>query len=133
MAAEKKGTVRKAATKPSTNGTSSNGKLNAKKPSRHQDVASGDPPTPVRGVNKLSNLISPEPSFYQTVERNFERAAAAVDYPRGILDQIKVCNSVYMVRFPSVSATISRSSPAGACSTRTIAFRPRVVSATPSM
>jgi glutamate dehydrogenase (NAD(P)+) len=100
MAAEKKGTVRKAATKPSTNGTSSNGKPMTKKPSSHQDVASGDPPTPVRGVNKLSNVISPEPSFYQTVERNFERAAAAVDYPRGILDQIKVCNSVYMVRFP---------------------------------
>ncbi|MEO5930555.1 MAG: Glu/Leu/Phe/Val dehydrogenase dimerization domain-containing protein, partial [Candidatus Kapaibacterium sp.] len=45
-------------------------------------------------------MISPEPSFYQTVEHNFEKAAVAVDYPRGILDQIKVCNSVYMVRFP---------------------------------
>ncbi len=56
--------------------------------------------SPVRGVNRLSKLISPEPSFYQTVEQNFERAAACVSYPRGILDQIKVCNSIIMVRFP---------------------------------
>ncbi len=52
------------------------------------------------GVVRLSNVISSEPSFYRTVERNFERAAVAVNYPRGILDQIRVCNSVYMVRFP---------------------------------
>lgn len=55
---------------------------------------------PVKGVNKLSNVISAEPSFYRTVERNFERAAAATNHPQGLLDQIKVCNSVYMVRFP---------------------------------
>lgn len=98
MASAKKGTVRRSATKTSVNG---NGKTTAKKkPSRYTAVATGDPETPVRGVNKLTNMISPEPSFYQTVERNFERAAMAIDYPRGILDQIKVCNSVYMVRFP---------------------------------
>lgn len=56
--------------------------------------------SPIRGVNRLSKLISPEPSFYQTVEQNFERAAACVSYRRGILDQIKVCNSIIMVRFP---------------------------------
>lgn len=49
---------------------------------------------------KKTQTVAAEPTFYQTVERNFERAAAAVDYPRGLLDQIKVCNSVYMVRFP---------------------------------
>ena len=54
----------------------------------------------MRGITKLTNVISAEPSFYQTVERNFERAAAATNYPRGILDQIRVPNSVYMVRFP---------------------------------
>jgi glutamate dehydrogenase (NAD(P)+) len=55
---------------------------------------------PINKVARIENFISAEPSFYQTVERNFERAAAAVSYPRGILDQIRVCNSVYMVRFP---------------------------------
>ncbi|MBS1911283.1 MAG: Glu/Leu/Phe/Val dehydrogenase [Bacteroidetes bacterium] len=45
-------------------------------------------------------VVAAEPTFYETVESNFERAAACVDYPRGLLDQIKVCNSVYMVRFP---------------------------------
>lgn len=39
-------------------------------------------------------------SFNETVERNFIRAAATTDYSQGLLDQIRVCNSVYMVRFP---------------------------------
>lgn len=49
---------------------------------------------------KLNTLISSEPSFYQTVERYFDRAATFADHPAGILDQIRACNSVYMVRFP---------------------------------
>ena len=49
---------------------------------------------------KLNTLISSEPSFYQTVERYFDRAAAFADFPAGILDQIRATNSVYMVRFP---------------------------------
>jgi glutamate dehydrogenase (NAD(P)+) len=40
------------------------------------------------------------PSFYQTVNLHFERAAALTDYPRGLLDQIKACNSVYAFKFP---------------------------------
>lgn len=51
-------------------------------------------------IGALSHLISEEPSFYQTVEKNFSKAAAATDYPKGLLDQIRVCNAVYMVRFP---------------------------------
>lgn len=39
-------------------------------------------------------------SFFETVNRYFEKAAALVDYPRGLLDQIKACNSVYAFQFP---------------------------------
>jgi glutamate dehydrogenase (NAD(P)+) len=41
-----------------------------------------------------------EPSFSETVNLYFERAAALTDYPRGLLDQIKACNSVYAFQFP---------------------------------
>jgi glutamate dehydrogenase (NAD(P)+) len=41
-----------------------------------------------------------EPSFFETVNLYFERAAALTDYPRGLLDQIKACNSVYAFQFP---------------------------------
>ena len=40
------------------------------------------------------------PSFFDTVNTYFEKAAALTDYPRGLLDQIKVCNSVYAFQFP---------------------------------
>jgi glutamate dehydrogenase (NAD(P)+) len=40
------------------------------------------------------------PSFFETVNLYFERAAALTDFPRGLLDQIKACNSVYAVQFP---------------------------------
>jgi glutamate dehydrogenase (NAD(P)+) len=40
------------------------------------------------------------PSFFETVNSYFEKAAALTEYPRGLLDQIKVCNSVYAVQFP---------------------------------
>jgi glutamate dehydrogenase (NAD(P)+) len=41
-----------------------------------------------------------EPSFFETVNLYFERAAALTEYPRGLLDQIKACNSVYAFQFP---------------------------------
>jgi glutamate dehydrogenase (NAD(P)+) len=40
------------------------------------------------------------PSFFETVNIYFEKAAALCDYPRGLLDQIKVPNAVYAVQFP---------------------------------
>jgi glutamate dehydrogenase (NAD(P)+) len=40
------------------------------------------------------------PSFFDTVNIYFERAAALTEYPRGLLDQIKICNSVYSFSFP---------------------------------
>jgi glutamate dehydrogenase (NAD(P)+) len=38
--------------------------------------------------------------FLDTVNQNFDAAASFLDYPPGLLDQIKVCNSVYKFRFP---------------------------------
>ena len=40
------------------------------------------------------------PSFFETVNLYFEQAAALTDYPRGLLEQIKVCNGVYAFQFP---------------------------------
>ncbi len=39
-------------------------------------------------------------SFSESVDRNFAKAAALLDYPRGLLEQIRVCNKVYYVQFP---------------------------------
>ncbi len=39
-------------------------------------------------------------SFYLTVQQNFDKAAALTTWPKGLLSQIKVCNSVYQMRFP---------------------------------
>jgi len=41
-----------------------------------------------------------EISFFEQVNRNFDRAAALTDYPPGLLEQIKQINSVYHVTFP---------------------------------
>lgn len=38
--------------------------------------------------------------FFEQVNRNFDRAAMYVDYPQGLLAQIKSCNSVYHFTFP---------------------------------
>jgi glutamate dehydrogenase (NAD(P)+) len=40
------------------------------------------------------------PSFFETVNLHFEQAAALTDYPRGLLDQIKACNSICAFQFP---------------------------------
>ncbi len=40
------------------------------------------------------------PSFFQSVERNFDKAAVHTGLPKGLLEQIKVCNAVYQMRFP---------------------------------
>ncbi len=39
-------------------------------------------------------------SFFQSVERSFDKAAQFTAWDLGILDQIKQCNSVYQMRFP---------------------------------
>jgi glutamate dehydrogenase (NAD(P)+) len=40
------------------------------------------------------------PSFFETVNIYFDKAAALTDLPPGLLEQIKVCNSIYAVQFP---------------------------------
>ncbi|OJW77848.1 MAG: glutamate dehydrogenase [Bacteroidetes bacterium 46-16] len=39
-------------------------------------------------------------SFFQGVERNFDKAASFTRFEKGILEQIKACNSVYKMKFP---------------------------------
>ncbi|MCI0530931.1 MAG: Glu/Leu/Phe/Val dehydrogenase [candidate division Zixibacteria bacterium] len=39
-------------------------------------------------------------SFFDDVNRNFDRASAFTQHPVGLLDQIKACNSVYSIQFP---------------------------------
>jgi glutamate dehydrogenase (NAD(P)+) len=39
-------------------------------------------------------------SFFESVERSFDKAAKFTQWDLGILEQIKACNSVYRMRFP---------------------------------
>ena len=39
-------------------------------------------------------------SFLSTVDQYFENAASFLEHPRGLLDQIKICNSIYHFKFP---------------------------------
>jgi glutamate dehydrogenase (NAD(P)+) len=39
-------------------------------------------------------------SFFQSVERSFDKAAKFTKWEKGVLEQIKACNSVYSMRFP---------------------------------
>lgn len=39
-------------------------------------------------------------SFFQSVEKSFDKAAKFTQWPKGILEQIKACNSIYSMRFP---------------------------------
>ena len=41
-----------------------------------------------------------KPTFFEDVNRYFDRAAALLSYPQGLLDQIRHCNSVYFMQFP---------------------------------
>ncbi len=39
-------------------------------------------------------------SFFQSVEKSFDKAAAFTKWEKGLLEQIKACNSIYSMRFP---------------------------------
>jgi glutamate dehydrogenase (NAD(P)+) len=39
-------------------------------------------------------------SFIDSVDKNFDKAAPFTKLPKGLLEQIKVCNSVYKMKFP---------------------------------
>jgi len=41
-----------------------------------------------------------EYSFFQRVERSFDKASKFTSWEQGILEQIKACNSIYSMRFP---------------------------------
>jgi len=38
--------------------------------------------------------------FYKSVQSNFDKAAGLTSHPKGLLEQIKVCNAVYKMQFP---------------------------------
>jgi glutamate dehydrogenase (NAD(P)+) len=46
------------------------------------------------------NSSSVPQSFYQNVMKNFDKASSYTSHPKGLLEQIKVCNSVYRFQFP---------------------------------
>lgn len=48
----------------------------------------------------MSNTGKQHLSFFESVNRNFDRAAAHTSIPEGLLEQIKVCNAVYEMNFP---------------------------------
>lgn len=41
-----------------------------------------------------------QPDFFESVSAYFDQAAALTQHPKGLLDQIKVCNSIYSFQFP---------------------------------
>lgn len=50
----------------------------------------------------MSTTSHAEGSFFDQVNIMFDRAAAYVKHPPGLLNQIKICNSVYHIEFPLV-------------------------------
>ena len=46
------------------------------------------------------NITQSRPVFFDNVSIYFDQAAAFTGHPKGLLDQIKVCNSVYSFQFP---------------------------------
>ena len=46
------------------------------------------------------NTSQPQSGFFDNVSIYFDHAASFTEYPKGLLDQIKVCNSVYSFKFP---------------------------------
>ena len=49
-------------------------------------------------------MTAPADNFFSDVTRNFDAAAKHLHYPAGLLEQIKVCNSVYHFQFPVKTA-----------------------------
>ncbi len=44
--------------------------------------------------------MSNQLSFYESVQRNFDKAASYTNLHKGLLEQIKLCNAVYEIHFP---------------------------------
>lgn len=45
-------------------------------------------------------MSSKQARFFESVSRNFDKAAALSRHPKGLLDQIKACNAIYQMNFP---------------------------------
>ncbi len=45
-------------------------------------------------------MTKPRPSFYQSVQNYFDKAAIHTGLPQGLTNQIKECSAVYQMRFP---------------------------------
>ena len=48
----------------------------------------------------MSNTSKPHLSFFESVNRNFDRASQHTTIAKGLLEQIKACNAVYEMTFP---------------------------------
>lgn len=48
----------------------------------------------------MSNSATQHYSFFRGVERNFDKAAQFTKFEKGILEQIKACNSILQIKFP---------------------------------
>ena len=46
------------------------------------------------------NTVQPQSGFFDNVSVYFDEAASFTQHPKGLLDQIKICNSVYSFKFP---------------------------------
>ena len=46
------------------------------------------------------NTAQSQTGFFDNVSAYFDQAASFTQHPKGLLDQIKVCNSVYSFKFP---------------------------------
>ena len=44
--------------------------------------------------------MTAQPDFFDSVSAYFDQAAALTQHPEGLLDQIRVCNSIYSFQFP---------------------------------
>src|SRR3972149_3388728 len=61
-----------------------------------------------KSTNRLTAIIQEDKgavatsqlSFFENVCAYFDKAAAFTQHPKGLLDQIKECNSVYALQFP---------------------------------
>jgi glutamate dehydrogenase (NAD(P)+) len=54
----------------------------------------------LKNGNTMSNKSAAPLTFFEGVNRNFDKAARHTNIPDGLLQQIKVCNAVYEVCFP---------------------------------
>lgn len=45
-------------------------------------------------------MSNKQASFFQSVERNFDKAADHTNHPKGLLEQIKSCSAIYQMNFP---------------------------------